>query len=145
MPRNTAFIVTNVTNDHDQSGSHSPSMPKLAQAVRQAAKVAIRARETGRIYAESIGLGSREHWGGAAHEFWNQDQEQTSEPEKAPLEVIQNCWTTPAGLIKAARGTHGTRPDFLITSQKVLKGAARTYITTLEGNLERITIQVEFK
>ena len=145
MPQNTAFVITNVINDQAGFDSQRPSASALTEALRQAGKIAIRARLSGRIYAESIGLGSRAHQGRILHEFWRQDEEQISEPDKAPQEVLENCWTTTQELIHAARGTNHLRPDFLINNQKVLRGNARTYITTLEESPDHITIQVEFK
>ena len=145
MSQNTAFIITNVINNQASSDSHSPSASALTEALRQAGKIAIRARLSGRIYAESIGLGSRQPQGRIFHEFWTQDGEQTSEPEKAPQEVLENCWTTTQDLVQAARGNPKARPDFVMNSQKVLRGNARTYISTLEESPGHITIQVEFK
>ena len=55
MALNTAFIVTRITSDQTDPGASGPSARTLTAAIKDAGQTAIRARKSGKIYADTKG------------------------------------------------------------------------------------------
>ena len=170
MPQNTAFILTRITNDeddHTDPQAPGPSARTLSAAIKDAATIATRARVSGKIYADSILLGSQRYrlirgetmdlhqrfahipqtdWPHITQEFWTDLEGTTGHPEFAPPEIRNNCWNTTDGLIRDYRLNPTAKPTCVLTyTGKMLKTMGKNTIKELSQNPGHIVIQVDYQ